>query len=48
MFFLVVPEDMMNKARKIVSYLGIEVTLVGYHQGGDGAIIFYGEIVPPM
>ncbi len=48
MFFLVVPEDTLDEARRIVRELDIEVTLVGFTEGEDGSISFNQEIIPPL
>jgi len=47
-FFLVVPEDTLVEARRIVGELGIEVNLVGYVESDDGSITFDQEIIPPL
>lgn len=48
MFFLVVPDDTLDEAGRIVSHLGIEVKLVGFKETDDGAISFDQKIVPPL
>lgn len=47
-FFLVVPEDCIDDARRIVRELEIEATLVGFSEREDGSISFDSEIVPPL
>ncbi len=48
MFFLVVPEDTLNEARRIARDLEVDATLVGYVEASDGGIAFDSEIVPPL
>lgn len=48
MFFLVVPDDTLDEAKRIVSHLGIEVQLVGFVEAEDGSITFDQEIIPPL
>lgn len=47
-FFLVVPQDTLDEARRVVLDLDIDAKLVGYREADDGAIIFDGEIIPPL
>lgn len=48
MFFLVVPQDCLDEARRIAQRLEIEATLVGFTEREDGSIAFDSEIVPPL
>jgi hypothetical protein len=48
MFYLVVPAERLDHAKRIVGDLGIDVKLVGYVEGEDGVITFDQEIEPPM
>ncbi|MBK9002179.1 MAG: hypothetical protein IPM35_41190 [Myxococcales bacterium] len=47
-FYLVVPEDCLDEARRIARELDVEVTLVGFAEREDGSISFDSEIVPPL
>lgn len=47
-FFLVVPDDTLDEAKRIAGDLDIDAKIVGFKETDDGAITFDHEIIPPL